>query len=132
MYFIVNIKYLVMFLKKQNVMVHFKIPPLDKLMQQTQDVSLFLLSIIMIMRSFLLTKSDCYFLQGKSMVQSSDSGDGESPKASPPSHNKEHLSSIVREISQARLLSLKKIKSRQSLTPGASDNGNAKTRKRSP
>ncbi|XP_026041659.1 doublecortin domain-containing protein 2-like isoform X2 [Astatotilapia calliptera] len=59
---------------------------------------------------------------GKSMVQSSDSGDGESPKASPPSHNKEHLSSIVREISQARLLSLKKIKSRQSLTPGASDN----------
>uniref|UniRef100_A0A3Q4MJL3 Doublecortin domain-containing protein 2 n=1 Tax=Neolamprologus brichardi TaxID=32507 RepID=A0A3Q4MJL3_NEOBR len=81
--------------------------------------------------SFLLTKSDCYFLQGKSMVQSSDSGDGESPKASPPSHNKEHLSSIVREISQARLLSLKKIKSRQSLTPGASDNGNAKTRKRS-
>lgn len=113
-------------------MVHFKIPPLDKLMQQTQDVSLFLLSIIMIMRSFLLTKSDFYFLQGKSMVQSSDSGDGESPKASPPSHNKEHLSSIVREISQARLLSLKKIKSRQSLTPGASDNGNAKTRKRSP
>lgn len=41
LYFIVNIKYLVMFLKKKNVMVHFKIPPLDKLMQQTQDVSLF-------------------------------------------------------------------------------------------
>ncbi|XP_039474934.1 doublecortin domain-containing protein 2-like isoform X1 [Oreochromis aureus] len=58
---------------------------------------------------------------GKSMVQSSDSGDGESPKASPPSHNKERLSSIVREISQARLLSLKKRKSGQSLTPGDND-----------
>ncbi|XP_030606295.1 doublecortin domain-containing protein 2 [Archocentrus centrarchus] len=58
----------------------------------------------------------------KSTVQGSDSGDGESLKASPPSHNKEHLSSIVRELSQAKLLSLKKRKSGQSLTPGASDN----------
>lgn len=130
MYFIVNLKIFSHFSKKKNVRIHFKIPALDKLMQQSQDVSLFLLSIVMILRSFLLTKSDCYFLQGKSMVQSSDSGDGESPKASPPSHNKERLSSIVREISQARLLSLKKRKSGQSLTPG--DNGNAKTRKRSP
>ncbi|XP_070690920.1 doublecortin domain-containing protein 2-like [Pempheris klunzingeri] len=60
----------------------------------------------------------------KSMVRCSNSGDGES-KASPPSHNgntKEHLSSIVREISQARLISLRKKRSGQSMTLGISDN----------
>ncbi|XP_008284415.1 doublecortin domain-containing protein 2-like [Stegastes partitus] len=60
----------------------------------------------------------------KSSVRCSDSGDGES-KASPPNHNgsnKEHLSSIVREISQARLLSLRKRRSGQSLTLDAADN----------
>ncbi|XP_073341539.1 uncharacterized protein [Pagrus major] len=59
---------------------------------------------------------------GKSLVRSSDSGDS---KASPPSHNgsnKEHLSSIVREISQARLISLRKKRSGQSMTLGVSDN----------
>uniref|UniRef100_UPI0037E814C5 doublecortin domain-containing protein 2-like n=1 Tax=Semicossyphus pulcher TaxID=241346 RepID=UPI0037E814C5 len=57
---------------------------------------------------------------GKSTVRCSDSGDGDS-KASPPSHsnnNKEHLSSIVREISQARLISLRKKRSGQSMTLG--------------
>ncbi|XP_056299557.1 doublecortin domain-containing protein 2-like [Pseudoliparis swirei] len=59
----------------------------------------------------------------KSMVRCSDSGDGE-PKASPPSHNgsKNHLSSIVREMSQARLMSLRKKRSGQSMTLGISDN----------
>ncbi|XP_041798313.1 doublecortin domain-containing protein 2-like [Chelmon rostratus] len=60
----------------------------------------------------------------KSMVRSSDSGDGDS-KVSPPGHNgnsKDHLSSIVREISQARLLSLRKKRSGQSMTLGISDN----------
>ncbi|XP_031731214.1 doublecortin domain-containing protein 2-like [Anarrhichthys ocellatus] len=59
----------------------------------------------------------------KSMVRCSDSGDGNS-KASPPSHNgsKGHLSSIVREISQARLMSLRKKRSGQSMTLGISDN----------
>ncbi|XP_067458204.1 doublecortin domain-containing protein 2-like [Thunnus thynnus] len=60
----------------------------------------------------------------KSMVRSSDSGDGES-KGSPPVHsgsNKEHLSSIVREISQARLISLRKKRSGQSMTLATSDN----------
>ncbi|KAM6936691.1 uncharacterized protein PEZ65_006747 [Lycodopsis pacificus] len=57
----------------------------------------------------------------KSMV--SDSGDGNA-KASPPSHNgsKGHLSSIVREISQARLMSFRKKRSGQSMTLGISDN----------
>ncbi|XP_036931195.1 doublecortin domain-containing protein 2-like isoform X1 [Acanthopagrus latus] len=62
---------------------------------------------------------------GKSVVRSSDSRDS---KASPPSHsssNKEHLSSIVREISQARLISLRKKRSGQSMTLGISDNSNA-------
>ncbi|XP_047454934.1 doublecortin domain-containing protein 2-like isoform X2 [Mugil cephalus] len=65
----------------------------------------------------------------KSIVRCSDSGDGES-KASPQSINgnsKEHLSSIVREISQARLLSLRKRRSGQSLNdePGPkTDDGN--------
>ncbi|XP_027142972.1 doublecortin domain-containing protein 2 [Larimichthys crocea] len=61
----------------------------------------------------------------KSVVRSSDSGDGDS-KASPPVHNgnnnKEHLSSIVREISQARLMTLRKKRSGQSMTLNISDN----------
>ncbi|XP_053288347.1 doublecortin domain-containing protein 2-like [Pleuronectes platessa] len=59
----------------------------------------------------------------KSVVRCSDSGDGDF-KASPPGHNgnnKEHLSSIVREISQARLLSLRKKRSGQSMTLTVSD-----------
>lgn len=61
---------------------------------------------------------------GKSMVQSSDSGDGDS-KASPPApdgNSKEHLSSIVREISQARLISLRKRRSGQNMSLGTPDN----------
>ncbi|KAM7382627.1 hypothetical protein PAMP_002350 [Pampus punctatissimus] len=61
---------------------------------------------------------------GKTTVQCSDSGDGDS-KGSPPVYsgsNKEHLSSIVREISQARLISLRKKRSRQSMTLAVSDN----------
>ncbi|KAM6910459.1 uncharacterized protein FYW49_012397 [Xenentodon cancila] len=57
----------------------------------------------------------------KSTVQCSEDGNGES-KASPPkdnSNNKEHLSSIVRQISQSRLLS--KWKSGQSFTLATSD-----------
>lgn len=76
--------------------------------------------------SFSSTELDLSFLQSKSMVRCSDSGDGDS-KASPPSHsnsNKEHLSSIVREISQARLMSFRKKRSGQSMTLGISDNGN--------
>ncbi|XP_055019848.1 doublecortin domain-containing protein 2 [Boleophthalmus pectinirostris] len=60
---------------------------------------------------------------GKSMVQSSDSGETD-PKASPPAVNgnsKEHLSSIVREISQARLISLRKRRSGQSMALGSTD-----------
>ncbi|XP_071368841.1 doublecortin domain-containing protein 2-like [Centroberyx affinis] len=59
----------------------------------------------------------------KSMVRCSDSG-GDS-KTSPPAHsgnNKEHLSSIVREISQARLMSLRKKRSGLSMSLGVSDN----------
>ncbi|XP_072249418.1 uncharacterized protein [Leuresthes tenuis] len=65
--------------------------------------------------------------ESKSVARSSDSGDGES-KASPPNCNgssKENLSSIVREISQARLLSYRKRKSRQSFSLGTSDNDDA-------
>lgn len=75
--------------------------------------------------SFYSTDVNFCFLQGKSVVRSSDSGDS---KASPPSHtssNKEHLSSIVREISQARLISLRKKRSGQSMTLGVSDNSHA-------
>nr|XP_057909268.1 doublecortin domain-containing protein 2-like [Doryrhamphus excisus] len=60
----------------------------------------------------------------KSGGRHGDSG-GSEWKASPPSHsgsNKEHLSSIVREISQARLLSLRKKRSGQSVTLGLCDN----------
>ncbi|XP_065814163.1 doublecortin domain-containing protein 2 [Labrus bergylta] len=60
----------------------------------------------------------------KSTVMCSDSGDGDS-KASPPGHtsnNKEHLSSIVRDISQARLFSLRKKRSGQSMTLSIADN----------
>ncbi|XP_029927935.1 doublecortin domain-containing protein 2-like [Myripristis murdjan] len=60
----------------------------------------------------------------KSMLRCSDSGGGDS-KASPPAHsgnNKEHLSSIVREISQARLISLRKKRSGQSMSQAVSDN----------
>ncbi|XP_044064130.1 doublecortin domain-containing protein 2-like [Siniperca chuatsi] len=65
-----------------------------------------------------------------SMVRSSDSGDGDS-KASPPGHNgnnREHLSSIVREISQARLISLRKKRSGQSITLGISDNDDVESK----
>ncbi|XP_032373941.1 doublecortin domain-containing protein 2 [Etheostoma spectabile] len=61
---------------------------------------------------------------GTSVVRSSDSGDGDS-KASPPGHsgrNKEHISSLVREISQARLKALRKRRSGQSMAAGISDN----------
>ncbi|KAG8010224.1 Doublecortin domain-containing protein 2 [Nibea albiflora] len=72
---------------------------------------------------------------GNSVVRSSDSGDGDS-KASPPVHNgnnnKEHLSSIVREISQARLMTLRKKRSGQSMTLNISDNGNAETNRTKP
>ncbi|XP_074540103.1 uncharacterized protein LOC141801100 [Halichoeres trimaculatus] len=60
----------------------------------------------------------------KSTAQCSDSREGDS-KASPPantSNNKEHLSSIVREISQARLISLRKKRSGQSMTLSVTDN----------
>ncbi|XP_014829217.1 PREDICTED: doublecortin domain-containing protein 2 [Poecilia mexicana] len=60
----------------------------------------------------------------KSTGRSSDSGDRDS-KASPPHHcdnSKEHLASAVREISQARLLTLRKKKSGQSITADSPDN----------
>ncbi|XP_005812327.1 doublecortin domain-containing protein 2 [Xiphophorus maculatus] len=60
----------------------------------------------------------------KSPGRSSDSGDGDS-KASPPNHcgsSKEDLTSTVREISQARLLTLRKKKSGQSITADSPDN----------
>ncbi|XP_059195653.1 doublecortin domain-containing protein 2-like [Centropristis striata] len=66
----------------------------------------------------------------KSMVRCSESGDGDS-KASPPSHNgsnKDHLSSIVREISQARLMSLRKKRSGQSMTLGIADNDDVESK----
>ncbi|TDH12073.1 hypothetical protein EPR50_G00067310 [Perca flavescens] len=61
---------------------------------------------------------------GTSIIRCSDSGDGDS-KASPPGHNgrnKEHISSIVREISQAKLKALRKRRSGQSMALGNSDN----------
>lgn len=64
--------------------------------------------------------------QSKSVVTSSNSADTRDSKASPPRHSsskKEHLSSIVREISQARLISLRKKRSGQSMTLSTSDNG---------
>ncbi|XP_016519791.1 doublecortin domain-containing protein 2 [Poecilia formosa] len=60
----------------------------------------------------------------KSTGRSSDSGDRDS-KASPPNHcdnSKEHLVSAVRQISQARLLTLRKKKSGQSITADSPDN----------
>nr|XP_020452530.1 doublecortin domain-containing protein 2-like [Monopterus albus] len=63
----------------------------------------------------------------KSTTRCSENGDGDS-KASPPDHNgnsKEHLVSLVREISQARLMSLRKMRSGQSMTLDVTDNGNA-------
>ncbi|XP_068179716.1 doublecortin domain-containing protein 2-like [Antennarius striatus] len=63
----------------------------------------------------------------KSVVRSSNSGDTDSKNSSPHQNgsSKEHLSSIVRDISQARLISLRKKRSRQSMTLSISDNGNA-------
>ncbi|XP_011603772.2 doublecortin domain-containing protein 2 [Takifugu rubripes] len=61
----------------------------------------------------------------KSVVNSTDRADSGDSKTSPPRHSsskKEHLSSIVREISQARLISLRKKRSGQSMTLGISDN----------
>uniref|UniRef100_A0A3Q1FMR1 Doublecortin domain-containing protein 2 n=1 Tax=Acanthochromis polyacanthus TaxID=80966 RepID=A0A3Q1FMR1_9TELE len=69
-------------------------------------------------------------VNNKSLVGCSDSGDGES-KASPPNHNgtsKEHLSSIVREISQARLLSMRKRRSGQSLTLDTAENDDVESK----
>ncbi|KAM9806284.1 uncharacterized protein ACBT44_013697 [Syngnathus typhle] len=73
----------------------------------------------------------------KSVLRSTDSGEGES-KASPLHINggsKDQLSSFVREISQARLLSLRLKKSGQSITTGdnddldsKADNGNAEVK----
>ncbi|XP_034064520.1 doublecortin domain-containing protein 2-like [Gymnodraco acuticeps] len=60
----------------------------------------------------------------KTVVRCSDSG-GEVSKISLPGLNgssKDHLSSIVREISQARLMSLRKRRSEQSETLGIADN----------
>ncbi|XP_061676210.1 doublecortin domain-containing protein 2-like [Syngnathoides biaculeatus] len=65
----------------------------------------------------------------KSLVRSTESGDGES-KASPPNHNggqREPLSSVVREISQARLLSLRLKRSGQSMTLCDNDDVDSKT-----
>ncbi|XP_028984055.1 doublecortin domain-containing protein 2-like [Betta splendens] len=66
--------------------------------------------------------------KSKSTTQCSDSGDGDS-KASPPGHDddnkREQLSSIVRQISQARLISLRKRRSGQSEILGSSDHGDA-------
>uniref|UniRef100_A0A8C2WS58 Doublecortin domain-containing protein 2 n=1 Tax=Cyclopterus lumpus TaxID=8103 RepID=A0A8C2WS58_CYCLU len=85
--------------------------------------------LLMFSTRFSSTELDLFFLQSKSMVRCSDSGGGDS-KASPPSHNgsKDQLSSIVREISQARLMSLRKKRSGQSMTLGISDNGKAEKR----
>ncbi|KAM6968043.1 doublecortin domain-containing protein 2-like [Aplochiton taeniatus] len=60
-------------------------------------------------------------MQSKSQARSSDSAES---KASPPpgGHVKEHLSSIVREISQARLISLRRKRSRMSMSLGYPDN----------
>ncbi|TNN02338.1 hypothetical protein fugu_009825 [Takifugu bimaculatus] len=61
----------------------------------------------------------------KSVVNSTDRADSGDSKTSPPRHSsskKEHLSSIVREISQARLISLRKKRSGQSMTLSISDN----------
>lgn len=84
--------------------------------------------LVVFSTSFSSTELDFSYLQSKSMARCSDSGDRDS-KDSPPVHtvNKEHLSSIVREISQARLISLRKRRSGQSMTLGISDNGNAET-----
>ncbi|XP_037129879.1 doublecortin domain-containing protein 2-like isoform X1 [Syngnathus acus] len=64
----------------------------------------------------------------KSVVRSTDSGEGES-KASPLHVNggsRDQLSSFVREISQARLLSLRFKKSGQSITTGDNDDLDSK------
>ncbi|KAM4633829.1 doublecortin domain-containing protein 2-like [Polymixia lowei] len=66
----------------------------------------------------------------KSMVRCSNSGGGDS-KTSPPAHSgnkKEHLSSIVREISQARLISLRKKRSGLSMSLGVSDNDDTESK----
>ncbi|XP_068426526.1 doublecortin domain-containing protein 2-like [Clinocottus analis] len=62
----------------------------------------------------------------KSVVRCGD----EDSKASPPSHSgsKDQLSSIVREISQARLMSLRKKRSGQSMTLGIADNDDLESR----
>ncbi|XP_075868944.1 uncharacterized protein LOC142879488 [Nelusetta ayraudi] len=62
----------------------------------------------------------------KPLINGSDSTDGDC-KASPP-RNKEHLSSIVREISQARLISLRKKRSGQSMTLSLSDNADLESK----
>ncbi|XP_077577054.1 uncharacterized protein LOC144199345 [Stigmatopora nigra] len=65
----------------------------------------------------------------KTGVQSTDSGNG-GTKDSPPNHsggNGEHLSTIVREISQARLLSLRLKRSGQSITLCDNDDSDSKT-----
>ncbi|XP_013869708.1 doublecortin domain-containing protein 2 [Austrofundulus limnaeus] len=66
----------------------------------------------------------------KSPVRSSDSGDGES-KDSPPNHSgssssKEHLPAAVREISQARLHSVRTRRSGQNITAATPDNDEPK------
>ncbi|XP_036395489.1 doublecortin domain-containing protein 2-like [Megalops cyprinoides] len=56
----------------------------------------------------------------KSMVSCSESGD---PKTSPPAQAKEQLSSIVSELSQARLMKLRQKKSGLTMTLGDQNNG---------
>ncbi|XP_077454264.1 uncharacterized protein LOC144072822 isoform X2 [Stigmatopora argus] len=68
-------------------------------------------------------------LNKKTVVQSTDSGNS-GTKDSPPNHsggNGEHLSTIVREISQARLLSLRLKRSGQSITLCDNDDLDSKT-----
>uniref|UniRef100_A0A3B3ZXX5 Doublecortin domain-containing protein n=1 Tax=Periophthalmus magnuspinnatus TaxID=409849 RepID=A0A3B3ZXX5_9GOBI len=62
-------------------------------------------------------------------IPDNDSGETD-PEASPSGLNgnsKEHLSSIVREISQARLISLRKRRSGQSMALGSTDQGRTYT-----
>lgn len=106
----------------------YSLPPLYRFTKQNENVR----TIQLLGRSKLqkhrrsINKPISPF-QTKSVVNSTDRADTGESKNSPPRHSsskKEHLSSIVREISQARLISLRKKRSGQSMTLSISDNGN--------
>lgn len=106
----------------------YSLPPLYRFTKQNENVrTIQLLGRSKLQKHCRSINAPVSPFQSKSVVNSTDRADTGDSKTSPPRHSsskKEHLSSIVREISQARLISLRKNRSGQSMTLSISDNGN--------